>query len=150
MTTASNSLILIAFLADVLFKRFHKKLQSDRLTLIEMKVHVTAILASLHDMETTPLVGGFESKLSSKLTIESDGKTYFKSIEIESEGFSRTRRKVKSFTDVRTNILMALQTFLTERFQIDEDMFKKIEPFVKFEKSVNIEEIHALLAPDWN
>lgn len=25
---------------------------------------------------------------------------------------------------------------------------KKIEPFVKFEKSVNIEEIHALLAPD--
>lgn len=148
--TKLDNVKLITFLADVLFmfKRFHKKLQSDRLTLIEMKVHVTAISASLQDMETTPLVGGFENKLSTKITIDSDGKTYFKSIEMHSEGFSRTRRVAENFADVRTNVLVALRTFLTERFQIDEEILKKIEPFVKFEKGVNIEEIHALLAPD--
>lgn len=148
--TKLDNLKLIAFLADVLFvfKRFQKKIQSNRLTLIEMKSSVTAILSSLHEMEAKPLIGGFESKLATKLTIEPDGKIFFKSIEMQPEGVSRTRQVQKNFADVRKSVLMALQTFLTERFQIDEELFQKIEPFIRFEKDVNIEEIHLLLAPD--
>lgn len=37
---------------------------------------------------------------------------------------------------------------MTERFQIDEKLFDKIEPFIRSKKGVNIEEIHSLLAPD--
>lgn len=51
--TNLENLKLIAFLGDVLFsfKRFQKKLQSNQLTLIEMKSHVTAMLKSLQEME---------------------------------------------------------------------------------------------------
>lgn len=148
--TKLDNIKLIAFLADVLFafKRFQKKMQSNRLTLIEMKSHVMAISKSLQEMKTTQLMGGFESKLATKITIEPNGKIYFKSTEMQPEGSSRTRQRGKSFTDVRTSVLEALQTFLIERFQIDDKLFEKIEPFVKFEKNANIEEIHSLLAPD--
>lgn len=112
-------------------------MQSNRLTLIEMKSSVTAILSSLHELDANPLIGGFESKLATKLTIESDGKIFFKSIEMQPEGVSRTRQAQKNFADVRKSVLMALQTFLTERFQIDEELFDKIEPFIRFEKATN-------------
>lgn len=99
-----------------------------------MKSYVTAVLSSLQKMEAKSLVGGFESKLATKLTTESDGKIYFKSIEIQPEGVSRTRQMQKNFADVRKSVLTALQAFLTERFQIDEKLFDKIEPFIRFEK----------------
>lgn len=51
---------------------------------------------------------------------------------------------------MRINVLVALRKFLTERFQIDDELFEKIEPFVKFEKDANIEAIHSSIAPDLN
>lgn len=81
------------------------------MTLIEMKSYVTAVLSSLQKMEAKPLVGGFEIKLATKLTTESDGKIYFKSIEIQPEGVSRTRQMQKNFADVRKSVLTAPRRF---------------------------------------
>lgn len=114
-----------------------------------MKSHVTAMIKSLQEMENAVLIGGFESKLATNLTInETDGKTYFKSIEMIIEEHSRTRQEPKDYTEVRKSILTSLQTFLTERFQIDDDLLTTIDPFVKFEENSDIEKVHSMLAPD--
>lgn len=144
--TNLNNLKLLAFLGDVLFsfKFFQKKLQSNNLTLIEMKSHVATVMETLKKMENRPLPGGFENKLSAKLTIdEEDDKTYFKDIELKES--SRTRRKPKDSAEVRKDVLVSLQTFLTERFKIDDELFEIIDPFVKFEESADIEKMPKVL-----
>lgn len=60
----------------------------------------------------------------------------------------RNRQESKDFTEVRKSILTSLQTFLTERFQIDDDLLKVIDPFVKFDKNADIQKVHSMLAPD--
>lgn len=147
-----GNLKFIAFLGDVLFsfKRFQKKLQSNQLTLIEMKSHVADVLKSLKDMENKLLIGGFERNLTSQLKINEidDNKVFFKSIKMQTVEIARTRREPKDFTEVRKSVLMALRTFLTDRFKIDEKLFEQIDPFVEFEKNADIEKIHSMLAPD--
>lgn len=149
--TKLKNLKLMAFIGDVLFlfQRFQKKLESNHLTLIDMKSHVTTMVKSLEEMNKESLVGGFESNLAAKLIInEEDGKTYFKSIEMKTEENLRNRQESKDFTDVRKSILSSLQTFLTERFQIDDDLLKVIDPFVKFGKNADVQKVHSMLAPD--
>lgn len=149
--TNLENMKLLAFLGGTLFcyQRFQKKLQSNQLTLIDMKRYVTAMVKSLKDMETTPLIGGFEKNLESKLIVdENDDKVYFKTIEMKTGNIPRNRREPKSFSEVRKNILECLQIFLTDRFKIDDELFEIIDPFVKFESSTDIEAIHSRLAPD--
>lgn len=153
--TKLSNVKLMAFAADVLaaFERFHKKLQSNQLTLIDMKTHVSAVLSAFSDMKTSSLVGGFESVLAAQLTTNmnesnDEYKTFWKTEELQPEQTSRTRRGVRLFSLVRNNLLESLERFLTERFQIDDELFEKIEPFLNFDKNANVEEIHSLLAPD--
>lgn len=115
-----------------------------------MRSHITGMLKTLDGMETTQLTGGFESSLTSKLTIETNGEVCFKSVELQSETerTSRTRQQKRTFEIVRKNSLRALRKFLVERFQIDEPLFEKIEPFINFNKTANIEEVHSLVCPD--
>lgn len=37
---------------------------------------------------------------------------------------------------------------MNERFEADESFLVTIEPFIEFQKEANIEEVHAMLAPD--
>lgn len=148
--TSLKTMKMLAFLADLLFtfERFQKKLQSDRLTLIDMKSHVDSIKKGLNEMKTTKLLGGFEFRLADNLVEGENGTVFLKSIELTPEESTRTRQTQITFTEVRENVLNALQNFLTDRFQIDEPILKIIEPFVNFSKDANISEIHAMLAPD--
>lgn len=144
-----ENLELIAVLADVLFafSRLQKKFQSDQLTLISMKSHTDSMLTTLNSMQNHKIPGGCESKLAIQLVHDEDeDKKFFKSIELKFG--STTRRAAINVADVRTSILDALQHFLTERFEIDKNLLEKIIPFISFDKSVNVEEIHSLLAPD--
>lgn len=146
--TQIDNIKLIALLADILFcfKRFQQKLQSDRLTVVSMKFHIDAFKKTLIGLENLELFGGFESKLATNISTALDGKTYLKNIELVSAAPSR--RNVKVFSEIRKNILEALRNFLDERFEADELFFKTIEPFISFNKTANIEEVHKLLAPD--
>lgn len=144
----------MAFAADVLvtFERFHKKLQSNQLTLIDMKTHVSAVLSAFSDMETSSLVGGFERVLAAQLTMNESNdecETFRKPEEIQAEQTSHTPRRVRQFSRVRNDLLGSLERFLTERFQIDNnELFEKIEPFLNIDKNAKVEEIHSLLAPE--
>lgn len=127
--TKLETVQLIAFLADVLFvfSRFQKKLQSDDLTLISMKAHTTVVVTTLNGIRSVSLLGGFESNLETQWTREPDDKIFLKSFELQQRKNvnSRRARATKSFTDVRTNILDALCKFLTERFDIDQQLLEK-------------------------
>lgn len=125
--TKLDNVKLIAFLTDALFvfKRFHKKLQSDQLTLIEMKKFVRTILSSLKGMESIQLSGGFETILAKKLVIEPDeNEIFLDSIELQPPEEHRTRHGNRNFVDVRTGVLVALQKFLNDGFQIDDELFE--------------------------
>lgn len=80
----TKNLELIAFLGDVLFsfQRF-QNLQSNRLTIISMKSHITAIIKCLAGMESTQLPGGFENKLGAQVSTGLDAKKYLKSIKLQ-------------------------------------------------------------------
>lgn len=148
--TKLENVELIAFLADVLFafRRFQKKLQSDRLTLVSMKAHTNAIKRTLKGMANVQLLGGSESNLATQLSTGANGGTYLKSIELQPRTTPRFRCRANTFADVRKSILDALCNFLVERFEIDEPLFEKIEPFINFSKDADVEGIHSMLAPD--
>lgn len=149
--TKLDNIKFIAFLADVLFtfRHFHKKLQSNQLTLIEMRTFVNSVLSSLQRMESIQLLEGFESKLDKKLVVELDEcEMFLYTIKLKQESEHRLRRGSRSFPDLRNSVLVSLQHFLKERFQIDENLFGKIDPFINFSKDAKISEIHSMLAPD--
>lgn len=132
----------------VFFSRFQKRLQSDGLTLISMRAHIESIQNTFTSMKINRLVGGFERKLSEQLLREEDenDKICFKSVELQTECSSR--RGATSFSEIRENILNTLGKFLTERFEVEDNLLDKIVPFVEFDQKVDIEEIHGLLAAD--
>lgn len=134
--TKLDNLKLFASLADVLFAyhRFQKKLQPDRPTLIEMRSHITNIVKALDSIEAAQLAGGFESRLAIKLKTGLNGEICFKSVKLQLEGTSRTRQRNRAFVIVRKNVLDTLRKFLAERFQIDEPLLRKIEPFINLNK----------------
>lgn len=151
--TKLHTLQLVAFLADVLFafSRFQKQLQSDQLTFITMKSHITSVLNNMNSMRNCKLPGGFESNLASQVIHEEDEDKFFlKSIELQTARPSRraTANSTLDFTDLRENILNAICNFLTDRFEVEENLLKKITPFIIFSPDTNIEEVHSTLAPD--
>lgn len=149
LTTIEN-LKLIAFIADVLFtyKRFQKKIQSDRMTIISLMSNITSLTKSLERMESFPLVGGFEQNLAKQISTGSNGEKQLKGIELlETES---TRRTTTSFAEVRKKILNSIREFLESRFEADDAFVKMIEPFLSFNPTADIEAIHTAIAPDMN
>lgn len=135
--TNSRNLKLIAFLGDVLytFQQFHKKLQSDRLTIVSMMAQVKAVVKSLMGLATKQLLGAFEAGLATKMT-DNDGK--LKSVKLWQPN------KPNNFPALQKGILESLTKFLNERFEADEVLLETIEPFIKFD----IEKVHEMVAPD--
>lgn len=158
--TNINNLKLIALIGDILlvFSRLQKQLQSNTLTIISMKSYINATLRKFNDMKTAKIPGGFESNLTKQLVheeIEEEDehgnvkkvvKVFFKSIELDINKPSRRARE--SIDDLREHILTVLCDFLDKRFQTDEDFLEKIIPFVNFDPSTNVEQVHSLCAPD--
>ena len=91
---------------------------------------------ALEDMESVKLPRGFKTRLDGKLEGQLDeSEIILDSIKLQSPGeYRRTRQRTRNFPDVRIEILKALQHFLNERFKIDDEVFDKIEPFIRFFK----------------
>lgn len=147
--TNIENIKVIAFLAVVLFSfsRFQKKLQNGSLTIITMKRHVESVINTLTNIKQNILPGAFESKLASFSETGADGKIYLKGIEVISFVVSRRGTENENFIELRTKILDSLLGFLSDRFGADERLFNIVEPFIKFEKGIDLREIHAFLAP---
>lgn len=145
--TSFDNMQLIGFLGDVLyrFQNFQQNLQSDSLTIVSLATHIASIQKSLKGLESTVMLGGFESRLAKKIVTENDGKRTMDSIELQ---LSSSRQKSRNFSDIRVQILKTLQNSLTDRFAPDEDLLKTVEPFIGFKRDADIETIHEVLAPD--
>lgn len=60
-----------------------------------------------------------------------------------------SRRKEECFPELRKNIVISIRTFLDERFETDETLFREIiSPFICFETDANIRAVHEKVAPD--
>lgn len=143
----SHNLKMIAFLADVLFifQRFQKQLQSELLTIVSMVGLVGRMKKSLTELETTPLLGGFEENLSKKIVIK-DGNIYLKSIKLLET--DKSRQKLAEFSNLRKNILQAIHTFLGDRFAANEEFLETIKPFITFSENADVRAVHRTVAPD--
>lgn len=74
-----ENLKFIAFLADVLniFSRYHKKIQSNDLTLMSLTTHTNMLKTSLTKLKQTCLVGGWEEQLQNDVTEDDDVNFFF-------------------------------------------------------------------------
>ncbi|KAJ6647014.1 hypothetical protein Bhyg_02232 [Pseudolycoriella hygida] len=151
-STAEN-LKMIAFLADVLhiFERFQKNLQSNKLIIISLASHVTAVKKTLNGLESEILLGGFEENLAAKVTIGQDKRIFLKSIELlEGKKTRLGEREQDDFPNLRKQCLTSIQTFLDERFSVDANYVETIAPFIAFSQTADadIKKVHEMTAPD--
>lgn len=112
-----------------------------------MMSQITAVKRTFEQMETTPLIGGFEDNLAEKITTGTDDKKYLKDIELQQSRPFR-RRNVQSFSELRKRILVSIRSFLDERFEADETLLQLISPFIDFNPDANIRAVHEKVAPD--
>lgn len=111
-----------------------------------MKTHIESTLRSLNGMQNSQIPGGFESDLASQLVHEEDeDQVFFKSIKFK---FDMAGCATMNVADVRAKTLVALSNFLVNRFEIDKRLLEKITPFINFDPTANVEDIHSLLAAD--
>lgn len=104
---------LIAFVADVLhiYHRFHKKVQSESLTIVNLAKYIDLLTSALNGLRDNNLVGGWAEQLKQNIiNDENDGGTFLKGIEIVTENSTRSHHK-RDFSEIRCAILNTLIAF---------------------------------------
>lgn len=143
-----DNLKKIAFLGDVftVFKRLQEKLQSNSLTLLDLRAYAHDAISSLEQMKIQPLLSGFEHTLQQTLVNQGD-KVFLKGIELETQ--SRSRAAIEKVEIFRERVVNCLVTSLDKRLlRENSELLSIIEGLVKFDGSANIEEVHELLGAD--
>ena len=106
----------------------------------------------LQKLDQHPLPGGWEENTNAELE-NADDMTFFGTELRKKERRNRNRKlfvsKIRVFSAIRAEILMALQQFMTNRLHIDENTSEKFGDFVKLTASESeVREVHASIAPD--
>lgn len=149
--TNIENLKKMAFVADTLFvfQRFHKKIQSNTLTLLSMSESVKNVIASLEKLKSEPIPSGFEDQLTTKI-VTNDEKKIIGDIELEQPTMN-TRSATTDIASFKTDVIDSLNKFLKERLQVrNENLLTALENFAKFENQDAIKEIHKSVSPDLN
>lgn len=146
LTNAGN-LRKIAFFADVLFifQRFHKKMQSNLLTLMKMSADVKSVIASLDKLKNQSIPIGFEDKLQAQIVVNGE-KHFLNDIELESimTGRKAAKSDVESF---KKEVIDALTEFLRQRPQIrNKELLSALDALLKFDGSNAIKKVHDIVA----
>lgn len=141
-----ENLKLMAYITDVLylFQRFHKKVQSNDLTIILLARHIGDIKKSLSDMKAEILIGGCEENLNENST-QVDGKMFLNGIEVFNT--SQRRNKETAFEKLRIPIIDSIIEFMDNRFQKEKE-FEVLEPFIRFERTADIKGVHSMFGRD--
>lgn len=148
--TKIENLKRIAFLADILsiFQRYHKKLQSDNLTLLSLVKHLSSLKAALANIKEKNSIGGWEEILRESV-IDEDGELSLKGIQLQQASINRSKNKT-DFETVRACIIQSTIDNVSKRFDTDFALHEVIDPFISFKKDVNIRKIHSQFGPDLN
>lgn len=146
-------------MADLLyvFKIFQKNIQSDNLTIMTLSTQLNWLREKLtRASKGSMLGGGWEIKLSSgvkRLEIDGASTATLKGIQLtENEGFdTRLRsRKREDFKALRLRIATQTLAFLDDRFAVDENVMKIIDPFMKLSETADIRAVTEVIASDLN
>lgn len=145
----ADNLRKISFCADLLnaFQRFQKQLQSDSLTLPMFCQSVQRFINVLTDLKTRPILGGSESQIANQMMWEDDEKLYMNGIELLTE--YRGRNQPPELSVFKAAVIDRLTHNLKVRLQDEDgDLLFLVESFFKFEKELDITEIHSTFAKD--
>lgn len=150
--TIKCNLKTLAFLADVLqiFKRFHKKIQSNDLTIVSLMKNLEMLRKSLAGLKQTPLCGGWEETLNTELLFE-DGILLLKGVELK-EPFQTRSQARENDNDNENNkreiIIDSIIENIADRFAVDDEIAGVINPFIAFKADANLKEVHKVFGSD--
>lgn len=149
LLTKLENLKTVAFLADILcvFQRYHKKVQSDDLTLLSLVIHLNSMQTALENMKDKRQIGGWEEMLHESVIEDEDGELSLKGIRLHQISSKRVENKT-DFDSNRGSIIQSTIDNLLNRFDTDFALNELIEPFINFKEGVDIRKIHSQFAPD--
>ena len=153
LLTNKDNFLLMWFVADLLFliKVFQKKLQSDSLTIVDIEPEAEKFHERVNKLSTGSLLGGWENEFKERYDEEANKFCGIKLWEKERRRpdanlFVTDRRK---FSAIRNESVIAINTFVDKRLEVDRNPSKSFTPFVKIMATEDeIKEVHRPIAPD--
>lgn len=105
---------------------------------------INSLRNALSTLQADFLLGGWEEALKNDIEETDDGRFILKGFELQRSEDGRTRQETTGidFKSIRSSIIDSILGNLSERFECDEKKMEIIEPFVTFERSANLREIH--------
>ena len=145
--------LLMCFVADLLFliKVFQKKLQSDSLTIVDIEPEAEKFRERVNKLSTGSLLGVWGNEFKERYDEEANKFCGIKLWEKERRRpdanlFVTDRRK---FSAIRNESVIAINTLVDKRLQVDRNASKSFIPFVKImAKEDEIKEVYRSIAPD--
>jgi hypothetical protein len=147
----SYNLRLMCFLADILFllSNFQKRLQSDRLTIVDMPQEVANFQKKLTALQNKPILGGWEEALETDLV---DG--MFHGVQLLEKERRSTNKHLfvtqqRDFAAIRSETIHAMQHFMECRMSLSDTFTVAATKFVNFRADDNeIRAVQQEFAPD--
>src|SRR6218665_2307738 len=160
LLTNYDNLQLMCFVADILFllKNFQKKLQSDALTIVDIKPQVEIFTQKLSNMFENKM--GWEETLAKGVEVNSmDHTKVLFGTELweksrRTKGVNRFVTDKRLFSSIRNDSIEALKTFMMRRMCFDDILnigITSISAFTNFCATADdIRTVHSIIAPDVN
>ena len=153
LLTNKDNLLLMCFVADLLFliNVCQKKLQSDSLTIVDIEPEAERFRERVNKLSTGSLLGGLENEFKERYDEEANKFCGIKLWEKErrrpdANMFVTDRRKFGAF---RNETVIAINTFVDKRLQVDRNASKSFTPFVKIMAAEDeIKDVRRSIAPD--
>ena len=128
-----------------------KKLQSDSLTIVDIEPEAERFRERVNKLSTGSLLGGWENEFKERYDEEANKFCGIKLWEKErrrpdANMFVTDRRKFGAF---RNETVIAINTFVDKRLQVDRNASKSFTPFVKIMAAEDeIKDVRRSIAPD--
>lgn len=139
--TKFENLRAITFFADLLhiYSRYQQKIQSDKLTIVDLTRCIRSLESALTDLKERSLPGGWEETM--KLATENkEGKVLLKGFQLwKSTG--RRAETESEFDITRNGIIDVIIDRLQHRFESDNNRTAYVEPFMQFKKDADLRKI---------
>ena len=154
-----DKILMLCFLTDLAYSyaRFQKGIQGDEVLIFDIEDKARDYLVTLGELETKPLLGGWEERFYEDLNSEDDETYTFHGITLIKN--KTKRRKIhhlyvsefRSFDSVRSESCLVLKNFFTNR--LDMPFTKDVKILQTLNNSVTDDEIklcHKVICPDFD
>ena len=125
LLTNKDNIITMCFVADLLFvfKVFQKKLQSDSITIVDIKPEVVKFKKKMDRLSESSLIGGWEEAFKENFDEEANT---FCGVEVwekekrkcRSIGTKKYITELRTFVQIRNESILSLKKFLDDRLDI--------------------------------